>query len=145
MLPGWCCTKAVCMSMSDEHDDLEEPQAREMTAPTRLAGGLEPRVETPIVPKSTLAGRALVWVRAIMTFLAAITTGGVMMIRSAASEWQSDVAREVTIQIRPAAGRDVEADIAAAARIARATAGVADVRPYTKEESAALLQPWLGT
>ena len=29
----------------------------------------------------------------------------------AASDWQSDVAREVTIQVRPVSGRDLEADV----------------------------------
>jgi cell division transport system permease protein len=106
---------------------------------------MPPRRETPIVPQATIAGRALVAVVAIMTFLAALTTGAVMLVRSAAAEWQADVAREVTIQVRPAAGRDVEADVAKAAAIARGSPGVAEVRPYSKEEAARLLEPWLGT
>ena len=103
------------------------------------------RRETPIVPQATIAARALVAVVAIMTFLAALTTGAVMLVRSAAADWQADVAREVTIQVRPAAGRDIEADVAKAAAIARASPGVAEVRPYSKNESARLLEPWLGT
>jgi cell division transport system permease protein len=82
---------------------------------------------------------------AIMTFLASLTTGVVMLVRAAANEWQADVAREVTIQIRPVAGRDIEADVAKAAAIARASPGVADVRPYSREETMHLLEPWLGT
>jgi cell division transport system permease protein len=66
-------------------------------------------------------------------------------VRGAANEWQSEVAREVTIQVRPAADRDIEADIAKAAAVARAASGVAEVRPYSKEEGARLLEPWLGT
>jgi cell division transport system permease protein len=106
--------------------------------------GLLPRTETPIVPKRSIAGRALVAVVAIMTFLASLTTGAVMLVRSSAAEWQSEVSREVTIQVRPAQGRDIEADVARAAEIARATSGIADVRPYSKDESARLLEPWLG-
>ena len=68
-----------------------------------------------------------------------------MLVRAAATEWQSDVAREVTIQIRPAASRDMEADVARAAAIARTILRIADVRPFTKEEAAHLLEPWLGT
>ena len=100
--------------------------------------------ETAIVPKNSIAGRALVSVIAIMTFLASLTLGAVMMVVAAASEWQSDVAREVTIQVRLTAGKDLEAAVQRAAAIARAAPGVADVRPYTKEESARLLEPWLG-
>jgi cell division transport system permease protein len=104
-----------------------------------------PSFEAPIVPSTTIAGRALVAVVAIMTFLASLTTGAVMLVRAAAAEWQSEVAREVTIQVRPSPGRDIDADVARAAEIARNFPGVAEVTPYTKEESARLLEPWLGT
>jgi cell division transport system permease protein len=103
-----------------------------------------PRFESPIVPKATIAGRALIAVIAIMTFLASITIGTVMLLRAAAGDWQSDLAREVTIQVRPVAGRDIEADIGKAASLAGAVRGIADVRPYSKQESTQLLQPWLG-
>jgi cell division transport system permease protein len=103
-----------------------------------------PRFEAPIVPKATIAGRALIAVIAIMTFLASITIGAVMLLRAAAGDWQSELAREVTIQIRPEAGRDIEADIGKAAAIAGAVRGIAEVRPYSKRESTQLLQPWLG-
>ena len=41
-------------------------------------------------------------------------------------------------------GAIIEADVRKAAEIARATPGVADVRAYTKQESARLVEPWLG-
>ena len=80
-----------------------------------------------------------------MTFLAALTLGGTVLVRSAAGEWQSAVAREVTIQVRPSEQRDVEADVRNASALASGTAGVAGVRAYSKEESAGLLEPWLGS
>jgi cell division transport system permease protein len=102
------------------------------------------RGETPIVPRNSVAGRALVAVIAIMTFLVALTTGAVVLVRSAAGEWQTDVARELTVQVRPVSGRDIEADVNAAAGIIRAVPGVADVHAYSREEAARLLEPWLG-
>jgi cell division transport system permease protein len=116
----------------------------ELVPPTRM-GGLLPRMDTPIVPKNSIAGRALVMVVAIMTFLAALTTGAVMLIRASAADWESDVAREITIQIRPVQGRDMEAELRRAADIARTFPGIANVRSYSREESARLLEPWLGT
>ena len=131
------------MSMSETRmSDLR--MGNEMRRPARMTG-LLPRGETPIVPKNSIAGRALVAVVAIMTFLSSLTVGGVMLVRAAAGEWQSDVSREVTIQIRPASGRDIEAAIRQATDIARGFPGIAEVRPYSKEESARLLEPWLGT
>ena len=117
---------------------------QELMAP-RAMSGLLPRTETPIVPKRSISGRALVAVVAIMTFLASLTTGAVMLVRSSAAEWQSEVSREVTIQVRPVQGRDTEAEVSRAAEIARAYPGIADVRPYSKDESARLLEPWLGS
>jgi cell division transport system permease protein len=109
-----------------------------------MPGGL-PSFETPIVPKGTIAGRALVAIVAIMTFLASVTTGGVVLVRAAAVDWQSEVAREVTVQVRPVSNRDLDADVAKAAEIARRFPGVADVRIYSREDSARLLEPWLGS
>ncbi len=87
--------------------DREDQQ--ELSAPARMPVGPKPRFDTPLVPRNSISGRALVAVVAIMTFLASLTTGAVMLVNQAASEWQSDVAREVTIQVVPAPGRDVDA------------------------------------
>jgi len=84
-----------------------------MTAMPLIPATALPRFETPLVPRNSISGRALVAVVAIMTFLVSITTGGVMLIGSAASEWEADVAREVTIQIVPAPGRDLDVDVQA--------------------------------
>jgi cell division transport system permease protein len=104
-----------------------------------------PRFETPLVPRNSISGRALIAVVAIMTFLASLTTGAVMLVAGAASEWQSDVAREVTIQIIPAPGRDLDEAASKAATAARAFPGIGDVRIYSKSESGKLLEPWLGS
>ena len=103
-----------------------------------------PRGAASIVPSSSIAGRSLTAVVAIMTFLAALTTGAAMLVVSTANDWQADVGREVTIQVRPAAGRDIEADVGKAFAAARAAPGIADVRAYSKEESEKLVEPWLG-
>jgi len=110
------------------------------------AGALDraPRSAASIVPSSSIAGRSLAAVVAIMTFLAALTTGAAMLVVSTANDWQADVGREVTVQVRPAAGRDIEADVSKAVAAARASPGIADVRAYSKEESEKLVEPWLG-
>jgi cell division transport system permease protein len=99
---------------------------------------------SPIVPRATIAGRALVAVVAIMTFLASLTTGAVLLVSASAAEWQSDVASEITVQVRPQTGRDLERDSAAVVEAMRAQPGIVEVNPFSKEESAKLLEPWLG-
>ena len=140
---GSSSTGGVCMSTIDPAVSPEEME--EDAAPAAEAEDLLPSFEAPIVPSSTIAGRALVALVAIMTFLASLTTGAVILVRTAASDWQSEVAREITIQLRPTMGRDIDADVARAADLARNFAGVASVRPYSKDESARLLEPWLGS
>jgi cell division transport system permease protein len=98
----------------------------------------------PIVPRGSVAGSSLIALVAIMTFLAAVTVGAVEIVRGAARDWQADVAREITIQVRPVAGRDFEAEIGKAVEIARRTRGVAEARAYSREEAGRLLEPWLG-
>jgi len=124
----------AAMTSEDDHE----------TIAAEMPGG-PPAGQRSIVPRDTIAGRALVAVIAIMTFLAALTLGAVVLIRATATEWQSEVAREVTIQIRPVPGRDIDADVKTASAIAEKQPGVAGVRPYSKAETARLLEPWLGT
>src|SRR4030081_386355 len=100
---------------------------------------------SPIVPRASISGRALVAVVAIMTFLASIPTGAVLLVGASAAEWQSEVASEITVQVRPSAGRDLDRDAAAVAEAMRPQRGIIEIRPFTKAESAKLLEPWLGT
>src|SRR5262249_56148603 len=99
MRGAWCCMKDACMSTSDAVMQEKDSPATD----TPASAALEParREETPIVPKATIAGRALVGVVAIMTFLASLTAAAVMLVRTAAGEWQADLAREVTIPVPP--------------------------------------------
>ena len=126
--------------MAAQAEYYEEEQA-----PVRTVAQDVMRAEAAIVPEDSISGRALLAVIAIMTFLAALTLGAVVLVRTAAGEWQSAVAREITIQVRPSAERNVEADVQKAVALASAMPGVAGVRPYSKEESGRLLEPWLGS
>ena len=93
------------------------------------------------MPADTIAGRALIAVIGIMTFLAALTIGAVIVVRDAAGEWQAAVSQELTIQVLPVEGRDVEADVKKSGRAPRAAPGVRAVRIYSKEQSAELIAP----
>src|SRR3954469_20751532 len=127
------------MNRMDDHS-LLVPLANEQPHLPARARNL-----SPIVPRASISGRALVAVVAIMTFLASFTTGTVLLVSASAAEWQSEVASEITIQVRPQAGRDLDRDAAAAAEAMRTQPGIVEVRPFSREESAKLLEPWLGT
>lgn len=133
-------------------DAAQTPAAASAAAakPAAPQGQREPaspplKQDMPLVPASTIAGRALVTVIAIMTYLASLSAGAGFLIADASVGWRNSISREMTIQVRPAAGRDLEADTAKAADLARAAPGVSEVRVYTKAESERLLEPWLGS
>jgi cell division transport system permease protein len=112
--------------------------ARELQADKAL------RRDMPLVPASSIAGRALVIVIAIMTFLACLTAGGAILVAGASQQWRGEVSSEVTIQVKPAAGQDVDAQVVKATEAARKAPGVADVQAMSRQESERLLEPWLG-
>src|SRR3954469_10338638 len=121
------------MSRADQHGPLVDLGQERPHVPARA------RNRSPIVPRASISGRALVAVVAIMTFLASITTGTVLLVSASAAEWQSEVASEITIQVRPAAGRDLARDATAVTDAMRTQPGVLQVRPFSKDESARLL------
>ena len=125
--------------MGDEHGPLVDLGTERPQLPARA------RNMSPIVPRASISGRALVAVVAIMTFLASITTGTVLLVSASAAEWQSEVASEITVQVRPQTGRDLERDVMAAAEAMRTQPGIVQVKPFSKDESARLLEPWLGS
>jgi cell division transport system permease protein len=127
------------MSRADEQSPLVDLGDERLRLPARA------RNLSPIVPRASIAGRALVAVVAIMTFLASITTGTVLLVSASAAEWQSEVGSEITVQVRPQAGRDIDRDAAAVAEAIRNQPGIVEVRPFSREESAKLLEPWLGS
>jgi cell division transport system permease protein len=133
--------KDACMSTTNPIDTMIEPWD---DIDPSAALDRAPRSASSIVPGSSIAGRSLAAVVAIMTFLAALTTGAAMLVVSTANDWQADIGREVTVQVRPAAGRDIEADVNKAVAVARAAPGIAEVRAYSKAESEKLVEPWLG-
>ena len=116
-------------------DRLKLPRLRSASAHARSAA---------IVPERSVAGRTLVLLIAIMTFLSGVTLGGVVLVQKSAIAWSSDVGREVTIQIRPVEGEVMESNLRTAVALAEATPGVTAARALTIEESEALLEPWLG-
>jgi len=99
----------------------------------------------PIVPEKSVAGRTLLLLITIMSFLSAVTLGGVVLVQKSAIAWSADTGREVTIQIRPVEGEVMESNIRTAVSLAQSTPGVASARALSLEESEDLLEPWLGT
>ncbi|WP_347881469.1 cell division protein FtsX [Ancylobacter polymorphus] len=120
------------------------PEAERATRPGPGPSTAKSAAQRPIVPSTTVTTRALIAVIAIMTFLAGITIGAVSAVSNVAAEWTADIAREATIEIKPGDGLDLDAALAKAVEIAKATPGIAEAKALDPAATARLLEPWLG-
>lgn len=114
--------------------DASRPRKREATL----------RPTAPIVPPSNVSGRALIIVIAIMAFLSCLTAGAVTMVRSTASAWQSEISRELTIQLKPVEGLEMDAALEEIRTAALSVPGVTAASIVDRAATERLLSPWLG-
>lgn len=122
---------------------LDATPARKF-APSR---GRKPKGEsasTPVVPPDSVTGRSLTLVISIMCFLACLTAGAVYMINQSASAWLNDIASEVTVQVEPRSGVDMEKTLRDAETFLRNHTGITKATALGLDVSAELLEPWLG-
>ncbi len=126
--------------MSDGKATDNRPDAQ----PAERRIEMKVRPTGPIVPSTNVSGNALMAVIAIMSFLACLTLGAVSMVRATAQSWQSQISREITIQIKPAEGLDMEKALADARDLALTFNGALTGTIMDRESTARLLEPWLG-
>lgn len=98
----------------------------------------------PLLPEAGAAGSPLTAVIAAISFLAALALSGFIVISLAASTWTSELRTELTVQIKGASADAIAEDVKSALRILSSTEGVISAEAMTPEESAKLLEPWLG-
>jgi cell division transport system permease protein len=110
-------------------------RAGRAATPSRSRGA--PRSFRPTPPRA----RALVGVIAILTFLAALCAGAAELVATHSTQWRSSIAREATIQVKPAAQRSLDADVARAVELARTSPGVASVKRCPRPNRSACSNP----
>lgn len=124
------------------------PKAQQPTEPAQKQprrAEMRVRPTAPILPPSNIQGNALMVVISIMAFLACLTFGAVTMVRATASSWQSQISREITIQIKPDDGLDMDAALKKARDLALSFVGTREGTIMDENATARLLEPWLGT
>jgi cell division transport system permease protein len=98
----------------------------------------------PIIPPEAAPLKTLTVAMAIMCYLACLAIGALILINRAVDAWTGGLQSEVTVQIRPLSGADIEAEIAKADTLLKGTAGIVSTTVLDREEAARLLEPWLG-
>ncbi|MDP1739398.1 MAG: ABC transporter permease [Caulobacter sp.] len=99
---------------------------------------------SPLLPRRDPRDGALVFVVAVLCFLACLTAIGALAADRATRGWTSQLTGSATVVVR---AQGAETPDAAAGRAAEALAGVKGVieaRALEKEKAEALLEPWLG-
>ena len=132
----------------DDAPMRDVPRATRKSAsgePGRAAAGSGRRKQGPILPANTISGSALTFVVAMMTFLACLTFGGVVLVYNTATTWQNQISREATIQIRPSDDFDMDDALLRARILAEQFEGVVKADILGDDALKRLLEPWLGT
>ena len=74
-------------------EDTEETDRR-FARTLKLPFGIGSGAQASIVPVGNVSSTALIFVIAIMTFLACLTLGAVTVVRQTANSWQLQIARD---------------------------------------------------
>ncbi len=121
-------------------------QSGPLVAPARQQDGKDGKVakNSGIVPPGTVTGSSLTLVISIMCFLACLTAGAVYMINQSAAAWTRNIASEVTVQLQPIEGIDMDKRSTEVAFFLARVPGIEEVNPLSADASKELLEPWLG-
>jgi cell division transport system permease protein len=98
----------------------------------------------PFLPDSDGRDGALIFVVAVLCFLACLTALGVVAADRAARGWSDQLAGEATVIVRPRGGETPDAAAARAAEALAGVAGVTEARALEREKAYDLIRPWLG-
>lgn len=98
----------------------------------------------PLMPPSDSRDAGLVFVIAVLCFMACLTALGVLAADRAARGWSSQVSGEATVIVRPKANETPDSAAARAAEALAGLPGVVETRALERDKAEALIAPWLG-
>jgi cell division transport system permease protein len=98
----------------------------------------------PLLPRGDGRDRSLVFVVAVLCFLACLTVFAAVAGDRAAQGWRRDLAASATVQVRPSGGQTPSEAAARAAEALAGVPGVTEAAVLDRAEAERLLEPWLG-
>lgn len=98
----------------------------------------------PFLPAKDARDPALIFVVAVLCFLACLTALGVIAADRAARGWAGQLTGEATVIVRARGGETPDAAAARAAETLAGVRGVAEARALEREKAYDLVRPWLG-
>jgi cell division transport system permease protein len=98
----------------------------------------------PLLPKADVRDGALLFVIAVLVFLACLTCLGALAAHRAAEGWTAQLQGSATVVVRPKGIESADTSAAKAAEALAGVAGVTEARVLEKAKAQALLEPWIG-
>src|ERR1700750_1977571 len=98
----------------------------------------------PFLPEEEARDGALIFVVAVLCFLACLTALGVIAADRAAHGWTRQLGGEVTVIVRPRGGETPDSAAARAAEALAGAAGVSEARALEAKQAYDLIRPWVG-
>ncbi|HLZ77505.1 cell division protein FtsX [Phenylobacterium sp.] len=98
----------------------------------------------PFLPEKETRDGSLIFVVAVLCFLACLTAMGVLAANRAAAGWTGQLNGEATVIVRPKGGETPDAAAARAAEALAGTPGVTEARALEPAKAYDLIRPWLG-
>ena len=129
-------------------DHLGDPQAT--GAPPGLAAKAKATVrdlfndEGSIMPAAGATGPTLIFVIAVMAYLASLAFGATVTVNRLAADWSAQITSAVTVQIKPSRKIEASDQLDAVMAALNGTPGVEKAQPISRQSAVALLEPWLG-
>lgn len=99
----------------------------------------------PIMPSNVASLRSLTVTMAVMSYLACLAIGALILVDRAVTSWTSGLTREMTVQVAHVHGADIAAEVDKAHDIAAGFPGILEAEVLSEDAGARLLEPWLGT
>lgn len=100
------------------------------------------RTDPPIVPSSGWAAWLTTAAAAAMSFLAVLALAAAIAAGNVADAWRGAFQGTATVRL-PGEADTMDIRVAQAMEVLRQTPGIAEARPLSRDEQAALLAPWL--
>jgi cell division transport system permease protein len=97
-----------------------------------------------IIPSNVASLRSLTVTMAVMSYLACLAVGALILVERAVTSWTSGLLREMTVQVSHVQGADIEKELAKAQIILSRFPGILEVEVLVQDAGVRLLKPWLG-
>lgn len=89
--------------------------------------------------------RFLPWLIALMVYLAGLSLAGTLVLNGALARWDRSLSGTITVQLPPSEDSKTDSGLAVVLGVLRVTPGVISAEPLSREATARLIEPWLGT